>query len=138
MIQKTTKKNVNRKEAQTMTKTTKKDVQASPSKQIKTVSSADSQPTIRFIQKHEKKQSCMNKTQDKNNLQAEKINIAVIREKALSLGLIFEQSAKKESIIRAIQVAEGYQSCYGTQQVVNCGQTGCLWRCDCQNQASAR
>ena len=39
-----------------------------------------------------------------------------------------EGFTKKESIIRAIQIAEGYSSCFGTATVATCGQAACCWR----------
>lgn len=38
---------------------------------------------------------------------------------------------KKETIIRAIQRAEGNFDCFGTAKEGVCDQIGCLWREDC-------
>ncbi|MFA7402426.1 MAG: Rho termination factor N-terminal domain-containing protein [Pelobacteraceae bacterium] len=38
---------------------------------------------------------------------------------------------KKADLVRAIQQAEGSNACFETGQASECGQTGCLWRSDC-------
>lgn len=38
---------------------------------------------------------------------------------------------KKSEIIRAIQRAEQNNDCFETGQISHCGQSGCLWREDC-------
>ncbi|SFM84436.1 hypothetical protein [Thermodesulforhabdus norvegica] len=38
----------------------------------------------------------------------------------------------KVEIIRAIQRAERNPECFGTDRVFVCGETGCLWRSDCE------
>jgi len=35
-------------------------------------------------------------------------------------------------LIRAIQKAEGNNSCFATSSVQTCGQMNCLWRADCK------
>lgn len=37
----------------------------------------------------------------------------------------------KEKLVRAIQVEEGNDACFGTGRVTECGQQSCLWREDC-------
>lgn len=37
----------------------------------------------------------------------------------------------KEKLIRAIQVEEGNDPCFGTRRATECGQQSCLWREDC-------
>jgi hypothetical protein len=37
----------------------------------------------------------------------------------------------KTDLIKAIQRAEGNKDCYMSAQVLNCEQTNCLWREDC-------
>ncbi len=62
----------------------------------------------------------------------EKIPMALVHEKARQAGLALEGFTKKESVIRAIQIAEGYQACFGTQLVATCGQKACCWRPECR------
>lgn len=38
---------------------------------------------------------------------------------------------KKETLIRAIQKAEGNFDCFGTATAGICDQIGCIWREDC-------
>ena len=38
---------------------------------------------------------------------------------------------KKVDLIRAIQLAEGNQACFGTGRAQQCGQKECAWREDC-------
>lgn len=38
---------------------------------------------------------------------------------------------KKAELIRAIQQAEGNETCFDTGNAVMCGQHECLWREDC-------
>lgn len=37
----------------------------------------------------------------------------------------------KSDLVRAIQHAEGNIPCFGTNSSMTCGQTGCMWRNDC-------
>ncbi len=60
-----------------------------------------------------------------------KMNIIEIKQKARSLGLKLDKSAKKTEIIRAIQSAEGNSQCFGTKMVNSCKQDNCCWRPDC-------
>ena len=39
--------------------------------------------------------------------------------------------AKKVDLIRAIQLSEGNQECFGSNGSGECGQERCLWREDC-------
>lgn len=39
--------------------------------------------------------------------------------------------AKKADLIRAIQLSEGNQVCFGNNSSGECGQEQCLWREDC-------
>lgn len=39
--------------------------------------------------------------------------------------------AKKSDLVRAIQQAEGNETCFGNGTVAHCGQHACLWREDC-------
>ncbi|NTV48804.1 MAG: SAP domain-containing protein [Geobacteraceae bacterium] len=39
--------------------------------------------------------------------------------------------SKKADLIRAIQLSEGNQDCFGSSCSGECGQDGCLWREDC-------
>ena len=38
---------------------------------------------------------------------------------------------KKAELVRAIQLAEGNDVCFESNQAAECGQTDCLWRADC-------
>ncbi|MCG2721930.1 MAG: hypothetical protein L6290_07945 [Thermodesulfovibrionales bacterium] len=58
------------------------------------------------------------------------MNIKQIREIAKAKGLT-TGNMKKETIIRAIQRAEGNLECFGTVKSDGCDQTNCLWRTDC-------
>ena len=62
----------------------------------------------------------------------EKIPMALVHEKARQVGLELDGFTKKENIIRAIQVAEGYQPCFRTSLVATCGQKACCWRKECR------
>ncbi len=52
-----------------------------------------------------------------------------VKQHALSKGVL--PLGSKIDIIRAIQVAEGYQPCFGTRRVAECPEETCLWRLDC-------
>ncbi len=62
----------------------------------------------------------------------EKIPMALVHEKARQAGLALDGFAKKEDVIRGIQIAEGFQACFGTRLVEACGQQGCCWREECR------
>jgi len=38
---------------------------------------------------------------------------------------------KKMELVRAMQAAEGNESCFGSGRSGECGQMGCLWKEDC-------
>lgn len=38
---------------------------------------------------------------------------------------------KKAELIRAIQEAEGNNTCFQSEIAPTCGEEGCLWRADC-------
>ena len=63
---------------------------------------------------------------------AGKIPMELVLDKARQAGLALEGFTKKESIIRAIQIADGFQACFGTSTVATCGQAACCWRDECQ------
>jgi len=48
------------------------------------------------------------------------------KEKGIRVG-----NMKKETLIRAMQRAEGNFECFGTATAGVCDQTNCLWREDC-------
>jgi hypothetical protein len=50
----------------------------------------------------------------------------IARQKNVKIG-----NMKKETIIRAIQKAEGNFPCFGTATAGICDQLNCLWRDDC-------
>ncbi|MFZ5907227.1 MAG: SAP domain-containing protein [Nitrospirota bacterium] len=58
------------------------------------------------------------------------MNIKQIREIAKTKG-VKTGNMKKETMIRAIQRAEGNYECFGTAVSGECDQTNCLWRTDC-------
>ena len=70
-----------------------------------------------------------------SHAKVESVTIDEVRSKAQDMGLLLDGIAEKADMIRTIQVAEGYQPCFGTQKVADCGQTGCCWRGDCQSHA---
>ncbi len=39
--------------------------------------------------------------------------------------------AKKSDLVRSIQQAEGYEQCFDSGKVAQCGQDTCAWREDC-------
>lgn len=39
--------------------------------------------------------------------------------------------ATKSYVIRAIQNSEGNAQCFGSNSSIQCGQSNCLWREDC-------
>ncbi|MGA2171817.1 MAG: Rho termination factor N-terminal domain-containing protein [Sedimentisphaerales bacterium] len=57
------------------------------------------------------------------------MTMADIKDKAKNLG-INPADMKKTDLIRAIQQAEGYATCYGTSQGT-CQWTNCCFRPDC-------
>ncbi len=61
-----------------------------------------------------------------------KVPMELVHEKARQVGLVLDGFTKKESVIRSIQIAEGYQGCFGTPLVETCGQKGCCWREECR------
>jgi hypothetical protein len=56
-----------------------------------------------------------------------------IREIAGKMGIAVEGKNKIE-LIRGIQKAEGYSSCFASPQVYKCSQAKCLWRKDCARE----
>jgi hypothetical protein len=50
----------------------------------------------------------------------------IARQKNVKVG-----NMKKETIIRAIQKAEGNFDCFGTATAGICDQMNCMWRKDC-------
>jgi predicted metal-binding transcription factor (methanogenesis marker protein 9) len=63
------------------------------------------------------------------NVWAKPISMAEIKEKAKNLG-INSTNLKKTELIRAIQRAEGNNTCYGTTNGT-CQWTECCFRSDC-------
>jgi hypothetical protein len=59
------------------------------------------------------------------------MTVREIREIAKTKGVIIRNMRKKETLIRAIQRAEGNFDCFGTATSDVCDQAGCLWRTDC-------
>ncbi len=50
----------------------------------------------------------------------------IARQHAIKVGKM-----KKAELIRAIQQAEGNETCFETGKAGHCGQDACLWREDC-------
>jgi len=42
---------------------------------------------------------------------------------------------KKGELVRAIQAAEGNNTCFASERAESCGEESCLWREDCQKEA---
>jgi hypothetical protein len=59
------------------------------------------------------------------------MTVREIREIAKTKGVIIRNMRKKETLIRAIQWAEGNFDCFGTATSGVCDQAGCFWRTDC-------
>lgn len=59
------------------------------------------------------------------------MTVKEIREIAKAKGVRIRNMRKKETLIRAIQQAEGNFDCFGTATSGVCDQSGCLWRKDC-------
>ncbi len=53
-----------------------------------------------------------------------------IREMARDMGIKNITRFRKESLIRVIQENEGNSPCY--RGIQGCGESGCLWREECQ------
>lgn len=58
------------------------------------------------------------------------MKIDEIREIAKSRG-VKTGKLKKSELVRAIQLEEGNQPCFGSDSSGECGQSGCKWREDC-------
>jgi hypothetical protein len=58
------------------------------------------------------------------------MTVTEIRKKAKELKIKNYARLPKDQLIWAIQQAEGNSDCYG--KIVDCGQTDCCWRSDCQ------
>jgi hypothetical protein len=59
------------------------------------------------------------------------MKMAEVRVKAKTLG-IGSVGKSKETVIRAIQAAEGNRDCFNRGQREACGQETCAWRGDCK------
>lgn len=51
---------------------------------------------------------------------------AIARQHQIKIG-----KATKSDLVRSIQQAEGNTQCFGTNSSMECGQSSCLWREDC-------
>jgi len=58
------------------------------------------------------------------------MKMAEVRTKAKAMG-INAVGKTKETVIRAIQTAEGNQDCFKRGKRATCGQNKCAWRSDC-------
>jgi len=59
------------------------------------------------------------------------MNVIEIRERGRKLGISGLSKLRKGELIRAIQTAEGNQSCFGAAWRFDCQQFDCCWRQDC-------
>ncbi|BCR06949.1 hypothetical protein DESUT3_40180 [Desulfuromonas versatilis] len=59
------------------------------------------------------------------------MNVTEIRDRAKNAGVKQAAKLRKADLIRAIQVIEGNQGCYGVEWRFSCGQADCCWRQDC-------
>jgi hypothetical protein len=59
------------------------------------------------------------------------MKISEVKAKAKAVG-IEAGKMKKAELIRAIQRAEGYNACYGSEQAKDCPQIACCFIVDCQ------
>jgi hypothetical protein len=62
------------------------------------------------------------------------MKLAEIRQRAVALGVSGSRRLRKAELIRAIQLREGNQSCFGADWRFACGQMDCCWRGDCQTE----
>jgi len=62
------------------------------------------------------------------------IPIGEIRKMARHLGVEDAGHLGKDELIRAIQVREGHQPCFGSQWCNPCQWERCLWKADCNAQ----
>jgi hypothetical protein len=60
------------------------------------------------------------------------MNMKEIRDKARDLNVKVAVGWNKVTAIRAIQTAEGYESCFGRGLYMVCGQPDCCFRQDCE------
>jgi ribosomal protein L10 len=60
------------------------------------------------------------------------MNMKDIRDKARDLNVKVAVGWNKITAIRAIQTAEGYESCFGRGLYLVCGQPDCCFRSDCE------
>lgn len=58
------------------------------------------------------------------------MRVAEVKQIAQARG-IEKPRGRKESIIREIQAAEGFSSCFSTGISTVCSQSRCLWRHEC-------
>ena len=54
-----------------------------------------------------------------------------VKAKAKAVG-IESGKMKKSDLIRAVQKAEGYNACYGSEGAADCQQTACCFMVDCK------
>ena len=60
------------------------------------------------------------------------MNMKEIREKAKPLGVKIAVGWNKTAAVRAIQIAEGNEDCFGSGKYDVCGQELCCFRPDCE------
>ena len=71
------------------------------------------------------------KFKTKKEVHAEQLKkLREVRTIARKMG-IDTRNVTLSELIRAIQRAEGNKDCYGSAQVLTCGEKDCLWREDC-------
>lgn len=59
------------------------------------------------------------------------MNMNEVRERSRKMGLGAVKKLRKGDAIRAIQIAEGNQDCFGANWRFECQQFECCWRQDC-------
>ncbi|MBF0482447.1 MAG: hypothetical protein HQK81_09700 [Desulfovibrionaceae bacterium] len=55
-----------------------------------------------------------------------------LRDKAKPLGVKFGVGVSKTDAVRQIQIAEGFDDCFGRGLFGSCGQPDCCFRTDCE------
>lgn len=59
------------------------------------------------------------------------MNLATIRDRARALQMTGIGKLRKPELIRALQIREGNQACFGADWRFSCMQYDCCWREDC-------
>jgi len=59
-----------------------------------------------------------------------RISLDELRDIGRSLGILSVNKFNKNELIRTIQLAEGWDECFGQEH--ECGDTECVWRTECR------